>query len=182
VFFPLQRAGDVVFIPSQWWHTAINLETEPQATGFNSPPFRGAIAVTANNINRGNFLDALKFLKKIGRDDLRADLQAGVERVYPGLYDELSRARSAQVEARVSQVDERVRGQVADGVVQSSVSVVRKDLASFFSQPAQKPSFAIQCDSDEEDESKVCETKVEKPVVAEAAAAAPGFSFGFSFE
>lgn len=49
-------AGDLVFVPSTWWHSVINLEE--------------SVAVTQNVVNSHNLLRVAQFLKKKQNPDL----------------------------------------------------------------------------------------------------------------
>ena len=155
-----------------------HLSFPPQSTGLNSPPFTGAIAVTANSIHKGNFLDALKFLTKIGQDSLRADLEAGVEVKYPGLKAQLEEEKLLKMEARActSGANSRLHDEVQEGVMQSAVSIVRKDLAKCFAANQHSASFALGCDE------AACGEEKKAAVAEESTAASGGFSFGFAFE
>jgi hypothetical protein len=78
----VQRAGDLVFIPSQWWHTALNFEF--------------SIAVTQNFLHESNYLDGLKFLSKIKQEGLRDSVAEAVEAKLPGLAARLEGVRAEQ--------------------------------------------------------------------------------------
>ena len=71
------RAGEVIYVPTGWWHAVINLEP--------------SIAITQNFVDRHNLPTVMKFL----RDDI--DLISGV----PGRTDAEVAALAAQMEAGI---------------------------------------------------------------------------------
>ena len=68
------KPGELLFIPSRWWHTAINLEE--------------SIAVTQNVVNRQNLAPVIQFLKSKKKQDLFHAFETAVEEKHPGVIEE----------------------------------------------------------------------------------------------
>ena len=69
------NAGELLFIPHRWWHTALNLEE--------------SIAVTQNYVNERNVLNVIEFLKKNSKWDILEELEKGINDSHPNLLDNL---------------------------------------------------------------------------------------------
>jgi ribosomal protein L16 Arg81 hydroxylase len=67
------KPGELLFIPSTWWHTALNLEE--------------SIAVTQNFVSKQNLHRVLSFLQSKKNPQLYQEFTAAVEAAQPGLIN-----------------------------------------------------------------------------------------------
>ena len=74
----VQKAGELLFIPHRWWHSALNLEE--------------CVAVTQNYVNDQNLIHVLNFLKKCNKKRIIEPLEARLEQTQPGLLAKLQAA------------------------------------------------------------------------------------------
>jgi hypothetical protein len=75
------EAGEMIYIPHHWFHTALNL-TE-------------SVALTGNHVTQQNLLATLDFLKVDGNSVLLDAFQKAVELKHPGLIERLRSHRAA---------------------------------------------------------------------------------------
>jgi len=69
------KAGEMIFVPSTWWHTVLNLEE--------------SIAITQNFCNSHNISKVLKFFEMKGKQKLSEELLDKIQQKYPDLYEKL---------------------------------------------------------------------------------------------
>ena len=77
----VQKPGDVIFIPSQHWHTALNLEE--------------SVAVTQNYVSDANLPEVLDFLSRKEDTTLYHALKSHVDSAHPELLDTIKAERRA---------------------------------------------------------------------------------------
>jgi len=63
------KPGDLLFIPSGWWHTALNLEE--------------SIAVTQNVVSSQNLSRVMNFLRSKKHQELYQAFQSGMKEHFP---------------------------------------------------------------------------------------------------
>lgn len=73
----IQRPGDLVYVPTGWWHIVLNLEQ--------------CIAVTQNFCNRYNIDNVTRFIKKKDNTELMQEFSRGMKEKYPDVWDEVER-------------------------------------------------------------------------------------------
>ncbi|KLJ06718.1 hypothetical protein EMPG_17795 [Blastomyces silverae] len=118
-------AGEVLHVPSGWWHLVVNLEEEEEGGTAGGA---AVIAITQNFVPRGHLVDVLQFLS--GKKEQVSGFRGGVEDpfglfverlkgVEPGLVEEalreMEREREREAEGRKRKWDEIVKGPVDDG-------------------------------------------------------------------
>ncbi|KNC54452.1 F-box protein [Thecamonas trahens ATCC 50062] len=77
----VQKPGDVLFIPAQWWHTALNLEE--------------SIAVTQNYVSQSNLPEVVDFVSRKADTSLYDALRASLDANHPGLVEKIRAEREA---------------------------------------------------------------------------------------
>jgi len=78
VYHPIEcvlRPGELLFIPSGWWHTALNIQE--------------SIAVTQNYVSSQNLSEVLRFLKSKQKQTLYQQFIQKIEQQYPGVLGQL---------------------------------------------------------------------------------------------
>jgi hypothetical protein len=74
-----QRPGDLIFIPNQWWHTALNIEQ--------------SIAVTQNFVAEANLLPVLDFLERNHKPVLKRTLESRIRQQHPEIMANIDEQR-----------------------------------------------------------------------------------------
>ncbi|KAL6049812.1 tRNA wybutosine-synthesizing protein 4 [Balamuthia mandrillaris] len=82
------RAGELLFIPNGWWHTALNLEE--------------SIAVTQNYVNPRNLQNVLKFLRAKENPRLLTQFTEALREQRPQLLEEAERSIEQEKRAKLS--------------------------------------------------------------------------------
>ncbi|KAL2366715.1 hypothetical protein RJZ56_000300 [Blastomyces dermatitidis] len=109
-------AGEVLHVPSGWWHLVVNLEEEEEEEAGAA-----VIAITQNFVPRGHLVEVLRFLS--GKKEQVSGFRRGVEDpfglfverlrgVEPGLVEEALREMEREAEGRKRKWDEIVKGSV----------------------------------------------------------------------
>ncbi|QSS62146.1 F-box domain-containing protein [Histoplasma capsulatum] len=133
------RAGEVLHVPSGWWHLVVNLEEEEGHGGDDGDDGgrgrrgdRAVIAITQNFVPRGHLVDVLGFLS--GKKEQVSGFRDGVEdpfglfverlrAVEPDLVDEALRELEKEKEGRKRKWDAVVKGPVdGDGEGEGTIS------------------------------------------------------------
>src|SRR3990167_5660890 len=79
----VQNPGELIFIPNQWWHTALNLEE--------------CIAVTQNYVSDHNLIAVKNFLHTTKKFKLLSTLEHEIHQKYPGLLEKLQSEHDKEV-------------------------------------------------------------------------------------
>lgn len=85
----ITKPGELLFIPSRWWHTALNLEE--------------SIAVTQNVVDRQNLGPVIEFLKSKKKQELFQAFHTAVEESYPGLMQQAETEYTEKTKPKQSQ-------------------------------------------------------------------------------
>ncbi|PGH05434.1 hypothetical protein GX51_02958 [Blastomyces parvus] len=118
-------AGEVLHVPSGWWHLVVNLEEEKGVAAAAAADSGGGgsggavIAITQNFVPRGHLVDVLQFLSE--KKEQVSGFRRGVEDpfglfverlrgVEPGLVEEALREMEREGERRKRKWDEIVKG------------------------------------------------------------------------
>jgi len=81
----VQTPGDLVFIPSGWWHSVINLEE--------------SIAVTQNFVSSQNLEKVLHFLKNKKKQDLYDRMSLKLQQQYSSLWQKMEEKLTPKISA-----------------------------------------------------------------------------------
>ena len=81
-----QQPGEMIFIPSQWWHTALNLEP--------------SIAVTQNYVSQRNLYDVLEFLQRNDKIVLKNTLEYRIRQREPHVMQDIDQRRRKLLEPK----------------------------------------------------------------------------------
>jgi ribosomal protein L16 Arg81 hydroxylase len=87
----IQRPGDLVYVPTGWWHIVLNLEE--------------CIAVTQNFCNHYNVDNVTRFIRKKGNTELMQGLGVGMKEKYPQVWEQVEQK---QEEEKAKEAEKKV--------------------------------------------------------------------------
>lgn len=111
--------GEVLHVPSGWWHLVVNLEEEEEECG-------GVIAITQNFVPRGHLVDVLEFLS--GKREQVSGFRGGVEDPFGLFVERLRVVEPELVEGALREMEREREGRKGgkrkwDEVVKGPVDV-----------------------------------------------------------